>query len=107
MWFLYIIVGGENLAIPQSNAGRIPPQAVEVEQAILGALILDGQAIGRVVEILQPADFYKAAHRQIYQAIQTLFEPFGYSGPTRSQPVARTQDDPRIDHPRNPQTIPS
>jgi len=57
-----------------SNAGRLPPQAVEVEQAVLGALILDGEAVSRVVEIIKPSDFYKKGHCLIYEAILALFE---------------------------------
>ena len=56
------------------NADRLPPQAVEVEQAVVGAILLDGDAIGRVVESLLPHDFYKAAHRRIYEAAVELFE---------------------------------
>jgi len=62
------------MATPGSNPERLPPQAVEVEQAILGALLIDGEAIGRVVELLQPDDFYKGSHRRIYRAIANLFE---------------------------------
>ncbi len=51
---------------------RIPPQNVEAEQAVLGSLLLDNEAIYRVIEFLSPEDFYREAHRRIYQAILDL-----------------------------------
>ena len=62
------------MATPDTTDGRLPPQAVEVEQVVLGALLIDGEAVGRVVEILRPDDFYKRAHRLIYEAVLALFE---------------------------------
>jgi replicative DNA helicase len=53
---------------------RIPPQAVDVERAVLGAMLLDNQAIGRAVEILDEDCFYDGSHRRIFQAICALFE---------------------------------
>jgi replicative DNA helicase len=55
-------------------AGRIPPQAVEVEQAVLGAMLIEPEAIPRAVEILLPGSFYTDRHNQIYEAILSLFE---------------------------------
>ena len=52
---------------------KIPPQAVDVEEAVLGALMLEKHAIGLVVDILTPDCFYKDAHELVYKAIQTLF----------------------------------
>lgn len=53
---------------------RIPPQNLEVEQSVLGALLLDKDAIVIVAEVLKPEHFYKDSHAQIYSAILTLFE---------------------------------
>ncbi|MBI2055391.1 MAG: replicative DNA helicase [Candidatus Sungbacteria bacterium] len=47
---------------------RMPPQSLEAEAALLGSLLLDKEAIWRVVDILEPKDFYKAVHRAIYEA---------------------------------------
>lgn len=55
-------------------AGRVPPQALEVEQSVLGALLLEKEAIPRAVEILPPDSFYTAKHNKIYDAILSLFE---------------------------------
>jgi len=52
---------------------RIPPQSLEAEQAALGAMLLERDAIARAVELLHEGDFYREAHRQIYQGIMDLF----------------------------------
>ncbi|MCB9080512.1 MAG: replicative DNA helicase [Lewinellaceae bacterium] len=59
--------------------GRKPPQAVPLEEAVLGATMLDKDAISVVLDILQPESFYLEAHQLIYRAMLRLFE--------RSQPV--------------------
>jgi replicative DNA helicase len=53
--------------------GKVPPQAIELEEAVLGALMLERNALTEVIEILQPAAFYKEAHQAIYRAILALF----------------------------------
>lgn len=50
----------------------IPPQNIEAEEAILGGILLDPNAIARIVDSLQPASFYVSAHQDIYQAALTL-----------------------------------
>lgn len=52
---------------------RVPPQDVEAEVSVLGSLMLDHEAIFRVADALAPRDFYKTAHREIYEAIMDLF----------------------------------
>lgn len=59
--------------------GKLQPQAVDVEEAVLGAMMLDRQALNDVFDILRPESFYKYEHTLIYQAIQDLF--------ANSQPV--------------------
>ena len=54
------------------DAGKIPPQAVDMEEAVLGALMLEKDAIYEVIEILKPECFYKEAHAKIYRAIIDL-----------------------------------
>ncbi len=49
--------------------GKIPPHSIEGEQSVLGSMILDKNAIVTATEILRPSDFYKEAHREIYEAI--------------------------------------
>ena len=53
---------------------RLLPQSIEAEQCLLGSLMLDKNAIIKVVDFLQPRDFYKKIHREIYQSMQGLFE---------------------------------
>ncbi|MEJ6793474.1 MAG: replicative DNA helicase [Flavobacteriales bacterium] len=54
-------------------AGKLPPQAVDVEEAVLGALMLESDALSNAIEILRPESFYKPAHSAIFSAIQNLF----------------------------------
>jgi replicative DNA helicase len=53
---------------------RLPPQNVEAEQAVLGSLLIDREAIVRVAPFLRAEDFYRESHAQIYQTIVDLFE---------------------------------
>ncbi|MFC1517956.1 replicative DNA helicase [Candidatus Margulisiibacteriota bacterium] len=55
------------------NTAKLPPQNIEAEQSVLGALLIDKDATAKVVEILHPESFYKEAHHWIYQAILNLF----------------------------------
>ncbi|MBO8127884.1 MAG: replicative DNA helicase [Peptococcaceae bacterium] len=51
---------------------KVPPQNIDAEQAVLGALFLDADALYRIIDILQPDDFYQQAHRLIYEACLKL-----------------------------------
>ncbi|OGG37721.1 replicative DNA helicase [Candidatus Jorgensenbacteria bacterium GWA1_54_12] len=52
---------------------KLPPQDLEAEMSVLGAVMLDTHAIVRVADALEPADFYAPAHRTIYEVIRSLF----------------------------------
>ncbi len=52
---------------------RIPPQNDEAERSVLGAALIDQDALLEVTDILRPEDFYKEAHREIYDAIVSLY----------------------------------
>ena len=54
-------------------ADRIPPQAIDAEVAVIGAMLLDMAAVGAVSEILDDTAFYKGAHKRIFRAIIELF----------------------------------
>ena len=56
-----------------TDHGRVPPQAVDLEEAVLGALMLEQNALTTVIDILKPEVFYKEAHQLIYAAIHRLF----------------------------------
>lgn len=55
------------------EAGKLPPQAPELEQAVLGAMMLERNAVNEAIDILSPESFYVDAHRRIFGAIQDLF----------------------------------
>ncbi len=58
-----------------NSAGKLPPQNIEAEQSLLGALLIDKDAIVEVAEILLPDHFYRTEqHGQIYNAIIELYE---------------------------------
>jgi len=58
---------------------RVPPQNIEAEQSVLGAILLDNEAINQAIEILTAEDFYRESHREIFRAMAALSE--------RNQPV--------------------
>jgi len=53
---------------------KLPPQSVEMEQSVLGAILQDNHALVRVLEVLQERDFYQDAHRWIFQTMIDLFQ---------------------------------
>ena len=57
-----------------SQQGRTPPQDLEAEQSVLGAILLDPEAIHRAIEVVRPNDFYREAHRKVYEAIVSLYQ---------------------------------
>ncbi len=56
-----------------AGTGKVPPQAIDFEESVLGALMLEKDAILQVAEILKPEYFYKEEHGKIYSAILKLF----------------------------------
>ncbi len=55
------------------GTGKLPPQAIELEVAVLGAIMLEKDAFMQVATVLKPESFYKEAHQKIYKAIISLF----------------------------------
>src|SRR5579875_1659694 len=53
---------------------RLPPQHVEAEQAVLGAMLISADAVSEAAEILDPEDFYRTAHKVIFEAMRRLYE---------------------------------
>lgn len=53
---------------------KLPPQNIEAEQAVLGAILLDNQALYKALEIIGPDEFYRPAHRRIFEAMIELSE---------------------------------
>ncbi len=64
--------------ITKQNIGasidKLPPQALEAEESVLGALMIDKDAIIKVADILHPHDFYNRSHQIVYSAITSLYE---------------------------------
>jgi len=67
-------VRGTRVPVPTSPTGKLPPQRLEMEAAVLGALMLEKDALTTVVDILKPVSFYKDGHQRIYKAISNLFD---------------------------------
>src|SRR3990170_8969951 len=59
--------------------GKVPPQAKDLEEAVLGAIMLEKGAFDSVVEILKPECFYVESHQRLYKAMQALAQ--------KSQPI--------------------
>ncbi len=55
-------------------AAKIPPHDIDAERSVLGAVMIDKDAIMNVAEILQPSYFYDERHQHIYEGMQTLYE---------------------------------
>ena len=58
---------------------KLPPQNIEAEKSVLGALMIDSTAIIKIADFLQPEDFYKPSHQKIFSAVLELF--------SKSEPV--------------------
>lgn len=56
------------------GGGRVPPQDVEAERSVLGAMLLNPEALTEVASTLSPDDFYRPSHAHIYEAVVNLFE---------------------------------
>ena len=53
---------------------RLPPQNIEAEQAVLGAILLENESLSAAMEIMVPGDFYRESHRKIFSAMLDLYE---------------------------------
>ena len=54
--------------------GKLPPQAIELEEAVLGAMLIDKKGVDEVIDLLEPEAFYKTAHQNIFESIFSLFQ---------------------------------
>ena len=54
--------------------GKIPPQAIDLEEVVLGAMMIDKKGVDTIIDLLSPQVFYKEAHQHIFDAIFLLFE---------------------------------
>ncbi len=63
----------------EDNLRKVPPQNLEAESSVLGGILLENEAINRVLEVLTTDDFYRESHRKIFRAMIELYD--------RSEPV--------------------
>ncbi len=56
------------------SSPSVPPQSIEAEQSVIGAILLDNEALSKAIEIMKADDFYSGSHQHIYQGILELFE---------------------------------
>ena len=56
------------------SAGKVPPQAIESEQAVLGSILLDNESLHAILEVLRPDDFYQGSHRLLFETMLDLSE---------------------------------
>jgi replicative DNA helicase len=56
------------------SIGKVPPQNTEAEQSVLGGILIENEALNKVVEILNSDDFYREAHRKIFKSMIALSE---------------------------------
>ena len=57
---------------PTADYGKVPPQAIDMEEAVLGAIMLEKEAVITILDILKPESFYKEAHQKIFKAISDI-----------------------------------
>jgi len=62
------------MALPDVSDPRLPPQNLEAEQSVLGAILLENTAMSKAMEVLTDEDFYRTAHRKIYLGMLELSE---------------------------------
>jgi replicative DNA helicase len=60
--------------MPDESLRKVPPQNIEAEEALIGGILLDNNALDRAVELIIAEDFYREAHRRIYRAMLDLSE---------------------------------
>ncbi|MAK07024.1 MAG: replicative DNA helicase [Cytophagales bacterium] len=71
--FIKNIRGSKNAINKNLDLGKLPPQALDLEESVLGALMLEKDALTDVIDILKPENFYKDANKEIYKSIIDLF----------------------------------
>ena len=62
-----------NLSLSSLEHGKLPPQAIDLEEAVLGSMLLEKDAVNTVIDILQGKSFYKDSHQKIFEVIKDLF----------------------------------
>ena len=66
-------VSYNTLESTMAATGKLTPQALEFEEAVLGALMIDSNAVSSIIDLIDYQMFYKESHQHIYKAIFELF----------------------------------
>jgi replicative DNA helicase len=66
------ISGSRTMVAQLPDLGKVPPQAIDMEEAVLGAIMLEKEAVIAILDILKPESFYKETHKKIFRAISDL-----------------------------------
>ncbi|NQT46432.1 MAG: replicative DNA helicase [Candidatus Omnitrophica bacterium] len=61
----------------QEVLGKMPPQSIESEVGVIGSMLIEEEAIAKVIELLKPSSFYKDAHRKIFASILDIYAKGG------------------------------
>ena len=64
----------EKSSVVNINDGKLPPQAIDLEEAVIGAMLIDEKGVDEVIEILIPEVFYKKSNQLIFESIERLFK---------------------------------
>jgi replicative DNA helicase len=62
------------MPLPEEEALKIPPQNIEAEQSVLGGVLIEPDALSRVLEIMRGPDFYREAHQKIFTAMVDMYQ---------------------------------
>ncbi|MBI5586532.1 MAG: replicative DNA helicase [Deltaproteobacteria bacterium] len=62
------------MPLPEEEALKIPPQNIEAEQSVLGGVLIEPDALSRVLEILRGQDFYRESHQKIFTAMVEMYQ---------------------------------
>ncbi len=65
---------GSASTVPGISIERVPPHDLEAEMAVLGSILLDGEVLGAVAPLLKAEDFYRGAHRKLYEVMLSLYD---------------------------------
>lgn len=60
------------ISLQLTDFGKVPPQAIDMEEAVLGAIMLEKEAVITILDILKPESFYKESHQKIFKAVSDL-----------------------------------
>src|SRR5512140_2700858 len=67
--------GGWSMSVQtEVSLQKLPPQNIEAEQMVLGAILIENDSINKVIETLSPDDFYKDTHRRIFKIMLDMSE---------------------------------